>query len=50
MLSLGRVNRLPRFAVLPLAVPKIAYQLGALSDFDRCAILTSLHPTLSALQ
>jgi len=33
-----------------LAVPKIAYRLGAPSDFDRCAILTSLHPPLAALR
>jgi hypothetical protein len=33
-----------------LAVPKIVYRLGAPNDFDRCAILTSLHPPQVALR
>ena len=38
------------FLLIPLAVPKIAYRLGAPSNFDRCAILTSLHPPLAVLR
>ena len=34
----------------PLAVPKIAYRLGAPSDFDRCAILALLHRPQDALR
>jgi len=34
----------------PLAVPKIAFRLGAPSDFDRCAILTLLHRPQGALR
>jgi len=33
----------------PLAVPKIAYRLGAPSDFDRCAISPSLYPPPAAV-
>ena len=36
--------------ILPLAVPKIAFRLGAPSDFDRCAISPSLHRPPDALR
>ena len=34
----------------PLAVPKVSLRLGAARNFDRCAILTSLHRPQDALR
>ena len=36
--------------VTPLAVPKVSLRLGAVRNFDRCAILTSLHRPQDALR
>ena len=47
--SFGASNR-TRTCDFALAVPKIACRLGAPSDFDRCAILTSLHLPPAALR
>ena len=48
-----RPRRQPRIrtcGIFSLAVPKIAFRLGAPSDFDRCAILASLHRPQDALR